>query len=48
MLMRLDFTWGDTRKIAGEVKQGDHSDRHGEYEIGSVQLKLYPTIRFFV
>lgn len=36
-----DFTWGDTRKIEGEIKQGDHSNREGKYEIGAVQLKTW-------
>jgi chitin synthase len=34
-----DFSWGDTRKVQGEVKQMDHSNRQGAYKIGSVQLK---------
>jgi chitin synthase len=35
-----DFSWGDTRKVEGEVKGQDHSTRQGAYQIGSVQLKL--------
>jgi Chitin synthase len=36
-----DFTWGATRKVEGETKQGDHSNRMGSYEIGSVQFKTW-------
>ncbi|KAJ3417076.1 Chitin synthase, class 3 [Chytridiales sp. JEL 0842] len=36
-----DFTWGETRKVEGETKQGDHSKRHGEYIPGTVRLKTY-------
>ena len=35
-----DFSWGDTRKVVGETK-GDHSERAGRYEIGSVQMKKF-------
>ena len=34
-----DFSWGDTRKIQGEIKQADHSNKNGDYQIGSVPLK---------
>lgn len=36
-----DFSWGDTRKVHGEIRQLDHSKRQGAYEIGSVQLKKF-------
>ncbi|KAI8925109.1 chitin synthase-domain-containing protein, partial [Entophlyctis helioformis] len=36
-----DFTWGDTRKVEGEVKQADHSGQQGDYQIGSVPLKKW-------
>ncbi|KAI8908340.1 chitin synthase [Gorgonomyces haynaldii] len=36
-----DFSWGDTRRVQGETKQTDHSNRDGEYEIGSVPMKTY-------
>ncbi|KAI9351366.1 chitin synthase-domain-containing protein [Obelidium mucronatum] len=36
-----DFSWGETRKIEGEIANGgnDHAGRHGDYEIGSVITK---------
>ncbi|KAJ3312697.1 hypothetical protein HDV04_002841 [Boothiomyces sp. JEL0838] len=36
-----DFSWGDTRKIEGEEKGGDHSTRTGSYQVGSVQPKSW-------
>nr|KAJ3420663.1 hypothetical protein HK105_005411 [Polyrhizophydium stewartii] len=34
-----DFSWGETRKVEGEVKQESHGGRQGAYEIGAVKLK---------
>ncbi|RKO91478.1 chitin synthase-domain-containing protein [Blyttiomyces helicus] len=36
-----DFTWGETRKVAGEGVQSDHSGRTGQYKVGSVLLMRY-------
>ena len=36
-----DFSWGDTRRVQGEVKQMDHSNRQGDYEIGAVTMKRF-------
>ena len=39
-----DFSWGDTRRVHGEISQADHSTRQGAYEIGSVSMKRYRSI----
>ncbi|TPX36550.1 chitin synthase [Synchytrium microbalum] len=37
-----DFSWGETRKVAGEgVSAEDHSTREGVFEINSVSLKRF-------
>ncbi|ORX44309.1 hypothetical protein BCR36DRAFT_127584 [Piromyces finnis] len=34
-----DFSWGETRKVQGSGKDGDHSNKDGEFDSTSVPLK---------
>ncbi|KAI9594782.1 chitin synthase-domain-containing protein [Syncephalis fuscata] len=36
-----DFSWGETRKVEGEVKGDDHGKKEGEFDASSVPLKRW-------
>ncbi|KAJ3300181.1 Chitin synthase, class 3 [Blyttiomyces sp. JEL0837] len=36
-----DFSWGATRKVAGEVKGHDHSSREGEFDGSGIHMKRW-------
>ncbi|KAJ3191553.1 Chitin synthase, class 3 [Irineochytrium annulatum] len=36
-----DFSWGETRKVSGEVKQADHSNREGEFDSTGISMKRW-------
>ncbi|KAI8873304.1 hypothetical protein GQ42DRAFT_118094, partial [Ramicandelaber brevisporus] len=36
-----DFTWGQTRQVKGEQKQGDHSGKEGEFDPTQITMKKW-------
>ncbi|KAK4945955.1 Chitin synthase, class 3 [Elasticomyces elasticus] len=36
-----DFSWGDTRKTAGDVKDGAHGDVEGEFDSSKITMKRW-------
>ncbi|KAI8874233.1 hypothetical protein GQ42DRAFT_129953, partial [Ramicandelaber brevisporus] len=36
-----DFTWGQTRQVKGEQKQGDHSGKEGEFDPSQITMKKW-------
>ncbi|RKP06753.1 chitin synthase-domain-containing protein [Thamnocephalis sphaerospora] len=36
-----DFSWGETRKVAGEAKGDDHGKKEGDFDASSVPLKRW-------
>lgn len=36
-----DFSWGDTRKTAGETKKGGHGDAEGEFDSSKITMRRW-------
>lgn len=36
-----DFSWGDTRKTAGETKGGGHGEHEGEFDSSKITMKRW-------
>jgi chitin synthase len=36
-----DFSWGDTRKTAGETKKGGHGEQEGEFDSSKITMKRW-------
>lgn len=36
-----DFSWGDTRKTAGESKKGGHGEQEGEFDSSKITMKRW-------
>ncbi|KAF9535696.1 glycosyltransferase family 2 protein [Crepidotus variabilis] len=36
-----DFSWGQTRKVLGESKAGDHGDKEGEFDSSHITMKRW-------
>ncbi|KAH8692128.1 chitin synthase [Talaromyces proteolyticus] len=36
-----DFSWGDTRKTAGDIKGGGHGDAEGEFDSSKITMKRW-------
>lgn len=36
-----DFSWGDTRKTAGDTKKGGHGDDDGEFDSSKITMKRW-------
>lgn len=36
-----DFSWGDTRKTAGESKKGGHGEQEGEFDSSQITMKRW-------
>lgn len=36
-----DFSWGDTRKTAGEAKKGGHGEQEGEFDSSKITMKRW-------
>lgn len=36
-----DFSWGDTRKTAGETKKGGHGEQEGEFDSSQITMKRW-------
>lgn len=36
-----DFSWGDTRKAAGDTKKGGHGDKEGEFDSSKITMKRW-------
>lgn len=35
-----DFSWGETRKIEGEVKSASHGDKEGQFDSSQIVMKV--------
>ena len=36
-----DFSWGQTRKVAGGDKEADHGDKEGEFDSSHIVMKRW-------
>lgn len=36
-----DFSWGDTRKAAGDTKKGGHGEHEGEFDSSKITMKRW-------
>lgn len=36
-----DFSWGDTRKAAGDSKKGGHGEQEGEFDSSKITMKRW-------
>lgn len=36
-----DFSWGDTRKVVGELKGGGHGEEEGEFDSSKIVMKRW-------
>lgn len=39
-----DFSWGETRKVEGEVRETGHGNKEGDFESRAVAMKKYVCI----
>jgi chitin synthase len=36
-----DFSWGETRKVAGNAKETSHGDKEGEFDSSKIVMKRW-------